>query len=161
MSVMAMLRQPTLPSKKGVLPLSYLTVHPSRNGVLCFAAISALAIVTVSRGPWTFSKMWARPWPVDTAQDLAAVGNDICSGGGCMLGRLIEGVFGCRHSRCSFPVTVRRGTRSNEAASLTGTYVVCLDCGKEFPYDWKEMKVVSTRWEKRHHLRSLATKETA
>jgi hypothetical protein len=21
--------------------------------------------------------------------------------------------------------------------------VVCLDCGKEFPYDWKTMKVVS------------------
>ena len=78
-----------------------------------------------------------------------------------MLGRLIEGVFGCRHSRCSFPVSVRRGTRSNEAASLTGTYVVCLDCGKEFPYDWKEMKVVSTRWKKRHHIRSLATKKTS
>jgi len=25
----------------------------------------------------------------------------------------------------------------------TGTYVVCLDCGKEFAYDWKLMKVVS------------------
>ena len=60
-----------------------------------------------------------------------------------MLGRLIEGVFGCRHSRCSFPVTIRRGTRRNDAASLTGTYVVCLGCGKEFPYDWKEMKVVA------------------
>jgi hypothetical protein len=78
-----------------------------------------------------------------------------------MVGKLIEGVFGCRHSRCSFPVTVRRGTRRNEAAFLTGTYVVCLDCGKESPYDWKEMKVISTRREKRHHLRSLATKEIA
>ncbi|HET9742748.1 MAG TPA: hypothetical protein VFQ00_08365 [Terriglobales bacterium] len=28
-------------------------------------------------------------------------------------------------------------------ASVTGTYVVCLDCGKEFPYDWQEMKLVS------------------
>ncbi|HWR16758.1 MAG TPA: hypothetical protein VN577_18170 [Terriglobales bacterium] len=25
----------------------------------------------------------------------------------------------------------------------TGTYIVCLDCGKEFAYDWKEMRVVS------------------
>ena len=25
----------------------------------------------------------------------------------------------------------------------TGTYVVCLDCGKEFAYDWQSMKVVS------------------
>jgi len=38
---------------------------------------------------------------------------------------------------------------------------VCLDCGKEFPYDWKEMKVISTRSEQRHYLRSLATKEAA
>jgi hypothetical protein len=22
---------------------------------------------------------------------------------------------------------------------------VCLDCGKEFPYDWRQMKVVSAR----------------
>ena len=26
----------------------------------------------------------------------------------------------------------------------TGTYVVCLDCGKEFPYDWNAMKVLSS-----------------
>jgi hypothetical protein len=76
-----------------------------------------------------------------------------------MLGKLIEGVFGCWHSRYSFPITARCGCRRTEAASLTGTYVVCLDCGKEFPYDWKEMKMISPRWEQRHHLRSLATKE--
>ena len=23
----------------------------------------------------------------------------------------------------------------------SGTYVVCLDCGKEFAYDWKDMRV--------------------
>jgi len=23
----------------------------------------------------------------------------------------------------------------------TGTYVACLDCGKEFPYDWGEMRI--------------------
>jgi hypothetical protein len=28
-------------------------------------------------------------------------------------------------------------------SSVTGTYVVCLDCGKELPYDWDSMKVVS------------------
>jgi hypothetical protein len=29
-----------------------------------------------------------------------------------------------------------------------GTYVVCLDCGQEFRYDWKEMRIgeaVATR----------------
>ena len=30
--------------------------------------------------------------------------------------------------------------------SLTGTYVACLDCGKEFPYDWQEMKVITSSW---------------
>jgi hypothetical protein len=25
----------------------------------------------------------------------------------------------------------------------TGTYVVCLDCGAEFAYDWKKMRVLS------------------
>jgi hypothetical protein len=26
---------------------------------------------------------------------------------------------------------------------VTGTYVVCLDCGQEFAYDWKKMRVLS------------------
>jgi len=26
-------------------------------------------------------------------------------------------------------------------ANRHGTYVVCLDCGQEFRYDWKEMRV--------------------
>ena len=30
------------------------------------------------------------------------------------------------------------------AALLTGTYVACLDCGREFPYDWQDMKVVTS-----------------
>jgi predicted transcriptional regulator len=38
-----------------------------------------------------------------------------------------------------------RGKRRSAAASVTGTYVVCLDCGKEFPYDWKSMKMVRTK----------------
>ncbi len=55
---------------------------------------------------------------------------------------LLDFVFGCSHKRCSFPMTVRGARRRTPAAALTGTYVVCLDCGKEFPYDWKTMKVV-------------------
>jgi hypothetical protein len=78
-----------------------------------------------------------------------------------MVGKLFDAVFGCWHSHYSFPITVRSGSRRSQAASLTGTYVVCLDCGKEFPYDWKEMKVIGTRSEQRHYLRSLATKEVA
>jgi len=45
--------------------------------------------------------------------------------------------------------------------TLTGTYVVCLDWGKELSYDWDEMKVISTRGRKWHYLHSLATKEAA
>jgi hypothetical protein len=51
-------------------------------------------------------------------------------------------VFGCSHRRFSFPISVRGARSRTEAASVTGTYVVCLDCGKEFPYDWNEMKVI-------------------
>ena len=52
-------------------------------------------------------------------------------------------MFGCAHKRFSFPITVRGARRRGSgAASVTGTYVVCLECGHEFPYDWKQMKVV-------------------
>jgi hypothetical protein len=55
-------------------------------------------------------------------------------------------VFGCWHKRCSFPITVRgKLRRSTAAASVTGTYVVCLDCGREFPYDWSQMKTLASK----------------
>jgi predicted protein tyrosine phosphatase len=59
--------------------------------------------------------------------------------------RLFDMVFGCSHKRCSFPITVRGKLRKSPAASITGTYVVCLDCGQEFPYDWNEMKLLDTK----------------
>ena len=55
---------------------------------------------------------------------------------------LLDVLFGCSHRHYSFPITKRPGQRRTPAASLTGTYVACLDCGKEFPYDWQEMKVI-------------------
>jgi len=58
---------------------------------------------------------------------------------------LLDFLFGCYHKNFSFPITKRRGPRLSPAASVTGTYVVCLDCGKEFPYDWQEMKVIHAR----------------
>jgi hypothetical protein len=78
-----------------------------------------------------------------------------------MLGNLFNALFGCWHNHYSFPISVRKGSRRNAAASLTGTYVVCLDCGKEFPYDWDEMKVISSNSERRARVGSLATKEAA
>lgn len=57
------------------------------------------------------------------------------------------GLFGCKHLRQSFPLTPR-GNRKPIAACLTGTYVACLDCGKELPYDWNSMSVVTPKKEK-------------
>jgi hypothetical protein len=60
-----------------------------------------------------------------------------------MIANIVDILFGCWHRKYSFPITSKPGHRRSQAALVTGTYVVCLDCGKEFPYDWREMKVVS------------------
>jgi hypothetical protein len=60
-----------------------------------------------------------------------------------MLAKFTDMFFGCWHKNYSFPITARPGQRRSGAALATGTYVVCLDCGKEFAYDWKQMKIVS------------------
>jgi hypothetical protein len=79
-----------------------------------------------------------------------------------MFGKLIESVFGCRHSRYSFPITVRHSSIQTEvpAAAHTGTYVACLECGKELPYDWRQMKVL-TRFSENAPVHALATREAA
>lgn len=59
-----------------------------------------------------------------------------------MLSGMLNVLFGCTHKNYSFPVTPR-DRRTAPASSLTGVYVVCLKCGHEMPYDWKEMKLVS------------------
>jgi hypothetical protein len=59
-----------------------------------------------------------------------------------MIAKVLHSFFGCRHPRYSFPITVKSSTRRSAAAALTGTYVVCLDCGKELAYDWQEMRIV-------------------
>ena len=40
-----------------------------------------------------------------------------------MLSKLMDAMFGCRHARYSFPITVRAGSRRHPAAQRTGTYV--------------------------------------
>jgi hypothetical protein len=57
-----------------------------------------------------------------------------------MLTSLLASIFGCSHDRTTFPLTPSRRTQlSSEARQRT--YIVCLDCGKEFDYNWKEMRV--------------------
>jgi hypothetical protein len=82
-----------------------------------------------------------------------------------MITKLVDAFFGCWHNRYSFPITIRPGSRKTVrpsiAAALTGTYVVCLDCGKELPYDWQEMKVIGSPSEARHYAQELATRQAA
>jgi hypothetical protein len=63
-----------------------------------------------------------------------------------MLQSLIDTLFGCSHQRTTFPLTpTHRNTGpSLYGAQRNGTYVTCLDCGKEFAYDWKTMRMART-----------------
>ncbi|HWZ83918.1 MAG TPA: hypothetical protein VNW47_14905 [Terriglobales bacterium] len=76
-----------------------------------------------------------------------------------MFSRMMDAMFGCWHSRYSFPMTARAGSRRNKPGARLGTYVVCLDCGKEFDYDWKEMRVLDGS--SKSESRSLVIKEAA
>lgn len=46
-------------------------------------------------------------------------------------------LFPCGHKRTTFPLTPSR-KKSEERRS---TYIVCLDCGREFDYNWREMRI--------------------
>jgi hypothetical protein len=57
-----------------------------------------------------------------------------------MFESLVNALFGCSHRRLSFPQTpIRRN--GFPAPSEHGTYVTCLECGKELAYNWQEMRV--------------------
>lgn len=56
-----------------------------------------------------------------------------------MLSTMANWLLGCSHRHTSFPITFRNRARSR--APGTDTYVVCLDCGKHFPYDWAQMRI--------------------
>jgi len=54
-----------------------------------------------------------------------------------MIDTLLNLMFRCSHRRLTRPVTpVSKG-----GVPHGGTYVVCLDCGKQFAYDLEEMRV--------------------
>lgn len=52
-----------------------------------------------------------------------------------MMDNIFNLMFRCSHRRLSRPLSGRKGD------PYSGTYVVCLDCGKHFAYDWKTMQV--------------------
>jgi hypothetical protein len=61
-----------------------------------------------------------------------------------MLQSVLNVFFGCGHQRTTFPITPGRRTAGTSPAATSATYVVCLDCGKEFAYDWKKMRVLES-----------------
>lgn len=60
-----------------------------------------------------------------------------------LLQSLLNTFFGCPHRRTTFPITPTGKSAALVAHGMVrgGTYVVCLDCGKELAYDWDEMRV--------------------
>ena len=57
-----------------------------------------------------------------------------------MLETVLNALFGCAHSKTTFPITPGRRPAGG-GTHRHGTYVACLDCGQEFRYDWNEMRV--------------------
>ena len=53
-------------------------------------------------------------------------------------------IFRCRHKRCTSLISCRPGQPRSKVAAITGTYFICLDCCKEFAYDWENMRVVDS-----------------
>lgn len=75
-----------------------------------------------------------------------------------MISALFNALFGCWHTHYTFPITMPANFRRTYPAASTGTYVVCLDCGKELPYDWNEMKFVRQP-KNRNRIRNFVAKE--
>lgn len=54
----------------------------------------------------------------------------------------------CRHNKTTQPFTAAvaaaspRGSDWESVGSGPSHYVVCLDCGKKFAYDWQNMRMV-------------------
>jgi len=57
---------------------------------------------------------------------------------------LLQVLFGCTHHNTTFPLTPLRHSRHVIAEWEARTYVACLDCGKEIPYDWDKMQRVGS-----------------
>jgi len=49
----------------------------------------------------------------------------------------------CSHRKTSLPVTRRR--KAQESGRVANIYVVCLSCGQQLPYSFKEMKSIPER----------------
>ena len=58
-----------------------------------------------------------------------------------MIDSLIKALFSCSHRKLAFPITLRHNPRVPGSRYGRRTYMICLDCGKELPYNWDEMRM--------------------
>jgi len=63
--------------------------------------------------------------------------------------------WSCRHRRLTTPFSTDTARQSQtfvdcreEIPAHCSHYVVCLDCGRRFGYDWGEMRVIKQRLDK-------------
>lgn len=55
-------------------------------------------------------------------------------------------LFGCSHRRTTFPRTQQAGVSVDGLPrAQPEIYVVCLDCGRQFTYDWTTMRVTKAK----------------
>ena len=54
-----------------------------------------------------------------------------------MIGSFFERLLVCSHRRLTRPIT----PLSKPSQPAGETYVVCLDCGRQFAYDWDHMRI--------------------
>ena len=54
-----------------------------------------------------------------------------------MIDTVLNLLFRCHHKRLTRPIT----PVSRAGVPAGDTYVVCLACGKQFAYDWSEMRI--------------------
>lgn len=54
--------------------------------------------------------------------------------------RILAWLMGCGHHRTTFPLTPPKRSMT-VTTKVRGTYIVCLDCGREFGYNWADMRV--------------------
>jgi hypothetical protein len=59
-----------------------------------------------------------------------------------MFSKLMDVLFGCTHANYSLPRTLKPVRNSSGVSSEPRTYVVCLDCGADVPYDLDQMRVI-------------------
>ena len=57
-----------------------------------------------------------------------------------------DALYGCSHRTTSFPMTLHGAVSgAGPQAAPSETYVVCLECGRHFAYDWATMRTTSRR----------------